>query len=100
MHGIKQMIVAKINEVFPKIYFEVKNESFMHHVPEGSETHFRVVIVSELFEGKKILQRHRIVQSELKECFALVKAVHLVTHTPTEWESIHNLLDRSPSCVN
>lgn len=100
MSVIETKIVDKIMSAFPQSYFEVKNESFMHHVPEGSETHFRIVIVSEAFVDKKILQRHRMVQSELKECLALVKAIHLVTHTPEEWKNEQSHLVRSPSCVN
>ena len=28
---------------------QVINESYMHNVPKGSETHFKVVVVSEQF---------------------------------------------------
>ena len=30
--------------------FQVINESYMHNVPKGSETHFKVVVVSGKFE--------------------------------------------------
>ena len=35
---------------------EVMNESYMHNVPKGSETHFKVVVVSPKFEGQPLIK--------------------------------------------
>ena len=35
---------------------EVINESSGHNVPAGSESHFKVVVVSEAFAAQKLLQ--------------------------------------------
>ena len=41
-------------------------QSYMHNVPRGSETHFKVVLVSEAFDGLSLIKRHRAVNSTLK----------------------------------
>ncbi len=33
----------------------------MHNVPKGSETHFKVLVVSQQFSDKKLIDRHRFV---------------------------------------
>ncbi|MCB8818963.1 BolA family protein [Microvirga rosea] len=52
----------------------VTDESEQHHGHagwrEGGETHFRLYIVSEAFTGKSRVDRHRIVNTVLKEAFA------------------------------
>ena len=42
------------------------NESYMHNVPRGSETHFKVMVVSEAFAGLNRLARHRAVNKWAK----------------------------------
>ncbi len=40
-------------------HLEVINESSQHNVPAGSESHFKVVIVSAKFNGLPLMARHR-----------------------------------------
>ena len=47
-------------------HLEVINESNMHNVPRGSETHFKVVVVSSAFEDLSLIKRHRSVNDVLK----------------------------------
>jgi stress-induced morphogen len=64
------------------------NESFMHNVPKGSETHFKVVVVSDAFEGMALIKRHRAVNTTLKaELAAGVHALTITAKTPSEWEA-------------
>lgn len=53
---IETSIRTKISKALSPAHLEVINESTMHNVPPGSETHFKVVVVSEEFEGKMPLQ--------------------------------------------
>ncbi len=39
----------------------------MHNVPEGSESHFKVVLVSGSFENKLPVARHRMVNKVLED---------------------------------
>jgi stress-induced morphogen len=41
--------------------------TFVHDASDGCGTKFEVVIVSDLFENKTLLQRHRLVNEALKE---------------------------------
>ena len=56
--NIKNLIEIKLQPLRPQ-FLEVINESHMHNVSEESESHFKVTIVSDEFNGKIILARHR-----------------------------------------
>lgn len=49
----------------------------MHSVPKGSETHFKVVVVSDQFKDKTLLDRHRAVNQLLDE--ELKSGVHALS---------------------
>lgn len=53
---IEEAMHKKLKSVLQPIHLELRNESYMHNVPKGSETHFKVVIVSPQFEGKQLIQ--------------------------------------------
>jgi len=66
----------------------VLNESGNHSVPEGSETHFKVVVASGSFEGQSAVQRHRAVFALLKdELRTGLHALALHAKTPHEHEA-------------
>ena len=50
---IQDMIQVKLQQQFEPNFLEVINESHQHNVPEGSESHFKVVIVSQQFIGQR-----------------------------------------------
>ena len=56
---VHEAIEAKLSDYFEPAHLEVINESYMHNVPEGSESHFKVIIVSEKFTGQRLIGRHR-----------------------------------------
>jgi len=56
MGPVEQTMRKKLTSGFEPIHLELHNESYMHNVPKGSETHFKVVIVSSRFEGKPLIQ--------------------------------------------
>ena len=59
---ISLTIEEKLKSAFgPLVHLDIINESYMHNVPKGSETHFKVVLVSEKFKEMKIIGRHRAV---------------------------------------
>jgi acid stress-induced BolA-like protein IbaG/YrbA len=56
---------------------------------EGDGQHFSATIVSQAFEGKPTLQRHRIVYQALGERMkAEIHALSMKTMTFTEWRSL------------
>lgn len=46
---------AIIDELQP-IHYEVINESYMHNVPKGAESHFKVLVVSSKFESLPLIK--------------------------------------------
>lgn len=53
---VETVIRMKLVEKLDPTYLDVINDSYMHSVPPGSETHFKVVIVSEMFTGKSLVE--------------------------------------------
>lgn len=52
---------------------------------DGCGGKFNVIIVSKEFEGKSILQRHRLVNSTLAEELKTIHAFSQKTFTPEQW---------------
>lgn len=92
---IKQLIEAHLS---PE-HLEIENESHQH-AGNREETHFRLVIVSPLFEGEALLARHRRVQALLKaERDGGMHALALHTFTPDEWQQKGASAAPSPACA-
>jgi len=97
---VQTQIEDKLREAFAPLHLQVENESHMHNVPEGSESHFRVVLVSESFSGKPLVQRHRAVNGALAaELQGAVHALALHTMTPEEWFEKGGDAPESPPCL-
>ncbi|KAJ3373207.1 hypothetical protein GGF31_001199 [Allomyces arbusculus] len=54
----------------------------------GCGAAFEVVIVSSLFAGKPLLQRHRLVNDLLKAEIGQMHAFSQKTYTPEQWEKL------------
>ena len=84
--NMQQTITSKLEKALSPEHLEVINESHMHNVPEGSESHFKVVIVSDDFKDKMLLARHRLVNNVLEEELkGSIHALALHTMTMEEW---------------
>lgn len=71
----------------------------MHAVPPGSESHFRVLVVSSQFEGLPLIQRHRLVNEALKEELSnCIHALAIQAKTPAQWGNNPSLA-KSPPCM-
>ena len=95
----QQTIETRLAALEP-VFVEVVNESHMHSVPENSETHFRITVVSAEFEGKSPVSRHRRVNGLLAdELAAGLHALALHTRTPEEWFEQGGEVPESPQCM-
>ena len=47
--NVQETIENKITEALSPSYLTVMNESYMHSVPPGSESHFKLVVVTDPF---------------------------------------------------
>ena len=85
----KEIIINKLREAFTPESLEVQDESHLHeghagHRP-GGETHFRVYIVSQAFNGKSRIERHRMINATLAgELAGSVHALALHAKAPGE----------------
>ena len=100
MTSIQESIKQKLESAFSPLHLEVINESHMHNVPEGSESHFKIVLVSDAFKGERLINRHRQVNKLLAdELQGGVHALALHTQTPEEWFDKGGETPDSPPCL-
>ncbi len=96
---VQTSIQQKLENAFNPLYLEVDNESHMHNVPVNSESHFRVVIVSNTFDRKTLIARHRLINESLKEELdGQIHALALHTFTLEEWNAKQQKARKSPPC--
>ncbi|MDW3096164.1 MAG: BolA/IbaG family iron-sulfur metabolism protein [Gammaproteobacteria bacterium] len=97
---IQTAIEEKINASLTPLYLEVLNESSNHNVPPGSESHFKVTVVSNEFDGKMLIARHRIINKLLAEELAgAIHALSIHSFTPDEWAEKNQQSPQSPPCL-
>lgn len=97
---LHESIQDKLQRALAPVQLEVINESGMHAVAPGSETHFRVRVVSTAFAGKTLLQRHRMIYELLEpERRAGIHALGIQALTPEELEASPDSRIDSPPCL-
>lgn len=97
---LQERIERKLADALDPEHLEVVNESGNHNVADGSETHFKVVVVAQAFEGERLLKRHRLVNSALAEELAGgVHALAMHTYTAAEWRERFGSAPMSPPCL-
>ena len=81
-------------------HLEILNESSGHggYFP-GKESHFKVVIVSEAFEGLRLVQRHQKVYAAAGDLLApnRIHALAIHAYLPQEWQG---QAPDSPECAH
>lgn len=98
--SVQSDISAKLASQFAPEHLEVINESHQHSVPAGSESHFKVVIVSAQFAQQRLIARHQSIYRLLAEELAgPVHALALHTYTPEEWQARQGSAPASPTCM-
>lgn len=80
------------------MHMTLTNESHMHNVPAGSESHFKLVLVSDTFLGLRKVQRHQKVYAILKEEMNLIHALAMHLYTVAEWQESQFMAPNSPKC--
>lgn len=94
--SIEEKLAAGLNP----LHLEVVNESDNHNVPPGSESHFKVVLVAESFEGKTLVARHRMINEILAdELQNKIHALALHTYTEADWRDKNGTAPMSPPCL-
>ncbi|ODQ77157.1 hypothetical protein BABINDRAFT_163669 [Babjeviella inositovora NRRL Y-12698] len=91
---IEQSIIAKLTNAFHPSHLRISNDSHKHAHHAGlrgatnvTESHFRLEIVTDVFEGMNMPNRHRAIYSLLDEEFKEkgLHALQMKTKTPEEF---------------
>ena len=97
---IQASIEEKLATQLQPLHLQVENESNRHNVPAGSESHFKVVLVSDAFDGKSMVARHRMINEILvDELQNKIHALALHTYTRNDWKEKNGTAPMSPSCL-
>ncbi|WP_455207848.1 BolA family protein [Kaarinaea lacus] len=97
--SVQSTIEEKLMNGLDALHLEVVNESNNHNVPPGSESHFKVVMVCNAFEGQSLIARHRTINKLLEdELKNRIHALALHTYTEAEWHERHGEAPMSPPC--
>jgi BolA protein len=96
--SIQATIEHKLASEFNADFLQVENESHLHNVAPGSESHFKVTIVSDAFKDQMLIKRHRMVNETLQHEMQQIHALALHTLTPEEWASRAGRVADSPKC--
>ncbi len=87
--SIRDSLERKISETLNPETLEIVDESHLHAghagARPGGDSHFKVLIVADAFDGKSRVDRQRLVNGLLADEFAAgLHALSLTTLTPTE----------------
>lgn len=95
----KQRIYNILSSTMKFDFLEITNNSSQHRVPEGSETHFQITLVSDSFQAISRIERsrkiHHLLNSELNSG---LHALSLNLYTPEEWEKRNHQTASTPPC--
>ena len=97
--GMAELIERKLRQHLDPVHLELVDETHMHGVPRGSESHWNLFIVSAAFEGKARVHRHRAVYGALAD--EMTGAIHALTVravTLEEWRAQGMTGLASPAC--
>ncbi|MBD5772044.1 BolA family protein [Marinomonas colpomeniae] len=95
---VQAQIDQRIKEQVDTYHMTLENESHMHNVPEGSESHFKLVLVSDDFDGKRLVQRHQLVYGILENEMNKIHALAMHLYSIKEWNERNSLSPLSPKC--
>ncbi len=81
-------------------HLEVLNESHMHAVKPGAETHFKIIVVADEFEGLPLIDRHRRINQLLAaELSSGLHALSIHAMSPSQWKPGSTAVLNSPACL-
>lgn len=96
---LEQQLIQRLQDLSPT-HLEVVNESSGHggYFP-GKESHFKVIVVSDIFQGLRLVQRHQKIYAAAADLLSPSRIHALAIHAfvPSEWEG---QATPSPDCAH
>lgn len=98
--SIRPTLESKLQSLAP-LHLRLLDESTMHSVPAGAESHWNLVIVSASFDGQSLIARQRAVWAALGDVVRKrIHALTMKTLTPAEWQAAGGAVENvSPPCL-
>jgi BolA protein len=97
--SLEQQLIDRLQQLSPS-HLEVVNESSGHggYFP-GKESHFKVIVVSDIFAGLRLVQRHQKIYAVAGDLLSPGKIHALAIHAflPEEWQGQDT---SSPNCAH
>ena len=94
---IHKAIIEDLNMAFSVEHLYLENESSMHNVPPNSESHFKLVIVSNDFSDISMVKRHQNIYSALNRVLKKIHALSIQAFSIEEYKKNPVILS-SPKC--
>lgn len=95
--SIQQQIETAIQANFALSEWSLENESNRHAGP-ATESHFKLILVSQDFSGVSKVKRQQAVYKALADIMPQFHALGLHTYTPEEWAAANQQAPASPKC--
>ncbi len=93
------VIRNKLEAGFKVEHLVIENESHMHSGP-AADSHFKVTLVSDDFEGKRKVQRHQMIYGLMAEQMNNpIHALAMHLYTQDEWQNRGETVMPSPTCL-
>lgn len=97
--NVAQSIEQSLAQHFSIIHLQLENESYMHSVPENSETHFKLTLVCNEFEAMGKVKRHQAIYAALSsQLEGPVHALSIHAFSAIEWQE-NAKIPKSPDCM-
>ncbi len=97
MNDMQTHLTEQLTTALSPIHLEVINESNNHSGP-ATDSHFKLVVVSDYFSDLKLIDRHRFINQLFEEELNHIHALAMHTYTPDEW-AMKNGAPDSPKCA-
>lgn len=95
----RERIEHLLNTEYCPVFLTVEDESHTHHVPEGAETHYKIIMAADVFSSLPRIKRHQLLNKLLKnELDTGMHALSMHLYCPTEWQTQSSAILKSPSC--
>lgn len=99
MGPVESRIREKISNALRPVTLDLENESAKHGFSRGPEGHFKLFVVSPVFEGLRSVERHQKIFAILHEEMTVVHALAIRALTPSENEKKAGSAQfQSPKC--
>ncbi|WP_454905506.1 BolA family protein [Aggregatibacter sp.] len=96
----QQELEQRLCQEFEPHFIAVENESYMHSSGRGADSHFKIVLVSDAFEGiSKVARHQKIYQLLSQDLKNGIHALALHLYTKQEWDKLGRQFPKSPNCA-